>query len=260
MDYQTILSETRDSVCLLTMNTPQNLNALSDVTITELHSELDRLEKDDNVRVVIVTGAGKAFVAGADIAHMKDLSVEQARKFSADTNAVYEKIRHSRMVFIAAVNGYALGGGCEFAIACDLRLASEYARFGLPEVTLGILPGAGGTQRLTRLVGQQRTMELVLSGDPIKAAEALAIGLVSRVLPAAELLPAAYELAARITKNPPLAVYYAKQCIRQSDESSLSAGLAYENAMFSLCFDTADQKEGMAAFLEKRPPKYQSGF
>ena len=260
MEYKTIPLELKDKICQLTMNNPETLNALSDLTLKELSDALDRIEEDNSVRVVIVTGAGKAFVAGADIAYMAKLTPEQACKFSRDTGAVYEKIAASQKVFIAAVNGFALGGGCEFALACDLLIASEKARFGLPEVSLGILPGGGGTQRLPRLIGGQRAKEMILTGRTVKAQEALEIGLVCKVVAPEELMPCAYETAQAILKNAPLAVKYARECVQQSEELTLDAGIEYENTMFGLCFATEDQREGMAAFLEKRAPEFQNGF
>lgn len=260
MEYRTILTDVKEGICLLTMNNPQTLNALSDVTIGELQDFLAHIEEDNSVRVVIITGTGKAFVAGADISYMKDLAAEEACRFARDTGEVYARIAASRKVFIAAVNGFALGGGCEFALACDLRIASEFARFGLPEVGLGILPGGGGTQRLPRLVGTQKAMEMILTGKTIKAQEALEIGLVCRVVPAEDLLASAYETAKQILKNAPLAVKYARDCIRQSEELTLGAGIEYENAKFGLCFAAPDQREGMFAFLEKREARFRPGF
>ena len=260
MNYTTILLEAGDGICLLTMNNPKTLNAMSDVTIAELSAAMDEIEQDNRIRVVVVTGAGKSFIAGADVSYMRSLNAEQAREYARNTTDVYDKIRDSKKVFIAAVNGYAFGGGCEFALACDLCIASENARFGQPEVSLGILPGGGGTQRLSRLVGTQKAMELILTGSIITADEALRIGLVCEVVPAGDLMDRAFEMARRILKNAPLAVKYARECIRQSEALTLSAGNEYENAMFGPCFATTDQKEGMAAFLEKRGAKFQSGF
>ncbi len=242
------------------MNAPKTLNALSDVTIRELSQALDRIDADDSVRAVVVTGSGKAFVAGADIAYMARLTPEEARAFARDTTDLYARIAASRNVYIAAVNGFALGGGCELALACDLRLASDLARFGLPEVGLGILPGGGGTQRLPRAVGAQKAMEMILTGEAIRAEEALAMGLVCRTVPPDDLLPRAHELARRILKNAPLAVKYARECIQRSEAMDLEAGIEYENAMFGLCFATPDQREGMSAFLEKREAQFQAGF
>lgn len=260
MQYQTILAEAKDGISLIIMNNPNTLNSLSDVTLKELADAIDAIERDASIRAVIVTGAGRAFIAGADIAYMSTLTPEQARRFSRDTSALYNKIAASKKVYIAAVNGYALGGGCEFALACDLLIASENAKFGLPEVSLGILPGGGGTQKLSRLVGIQRAKEMILTGCPINAQEALQIGLICRMVKREELLTCAYDMAKKILKNAPLAVKYARECIQQSEELTLSAGIEYENAMFGLCFAAPDQKEGMAAFLEKREPEFQSGF
>lgn len=256
MTYKTIAVESHDGVCLLTMNRPEVLNALSGEVICELNEALAQLERNQDIRVVILTGAGKAFVAGADIAYMERLSAEQARIFACDTDAVYEKIRRSSKIFIAAVNGFALGGGCELALACDLCLASERAKFGLPEVGLGILPGGGGTQRLSLRVGEQKAKEMILTGQQIKADEALRIGLILQVTSSDSLLDEAYALARRILKNAPLAVSYAKACIQRVQAPVLDPGIEYESLMFGLCFATADQREGMRAFLEKRPPEF----
>jgi enoyl-CoA hydratase len=260
MENDIVLLDVKGGVCLLTMNHPKTLNALSDVTIGALLAALDKIEGDDSIRVVIFTGSGKSFVAGADIAYMANMTAEEGREFSRYSNRVNTRIAASDKIFIAAVNGYALGGGCEIALSCDLIIASEYARFGLPEVSLGIVPGAGGTQRLPRLVGIQKAAEMVLTGLPVKAQEALEIGLVCRVVPADQLLDCAREIAAKILKNAPLAVKYAKKCLRQSRELTLAAGLEYENTMFGLCFATPGQKEGMAAFLEKREARFQPGL
>ncbi len=260
MNYRTVLVETNDQICIIKLNNPASLNALSDIMIDELSDLLDELEKKNEIRIIIFTGEGKAFIAGGDIAYMSGLSAEAARKYAEDTTNLYVKMRKSNKIFIAAINGYALGGGCEFALACDLRLASEYAKFGLPEVSLGVIPGGGGTQRLPRLVGTQKALELILTGEIIGADEALKIGLITQVVPKDELMPAALVLAKKITKNAPLAVKYARECIRQSEELTLSAGIEYENTMFGLCFAAEDQHEGMTAFLEKREAKFSKGF
>jgi enoyl-CoA hydratase len=260
MEYQTLLVEIKGQIGVITMNRPSALNALSDLTIRELTDAVCAFEENDTVRVVIITGAGKAFVAGADISYMACLPPEEARVFARDTTDLYARIGASRNVYIAAVNGFALGGGCEFALACDLRIASENARFGLPEVGLGILPGGGGTQRLTRLVGTQKAKEMILTGDAIKADVAQNIGLVCKTVAADELLPAAFDLAQRILKNPTLSVKYARECIQRSEELDLPTGIEFENALFGLCFATPDQREGMAAFLEKRKPVFKTGF
>lgn len=254
----TTLKVVRDAgVAWITLDHPDTLNALSGTTVEELSHAVKELEEDAVVRVVVVTGAGKAFAAGADIAYMSRLTPEEARRFSADTSRIYEQIRTSQKVYIAAVNGFALGGGCELALACDLCIASERAKFGLPEVSLGILPGGGGTQRLSLRVGAQRAKAMILTGDPIRAAEALEMGLVLQVVPAEELVSAARALAERILKNAPLAVRYAKECIQCSERTVLAAGIEQENLLFGLCFAVPDQREGMSAFLEKRPPHFQ---
>ncbi len=261
MEYKNILlSSPEEGVMQITMNRPKALNAFSGQTVEELMHAVNTIEEDDTIRVVVVTGAGKAFVAGADMGYMAKLSAEEARVFAADTTDIYEKIGYSKKVYIAAVNGFALGAGCEFSLACDLCLASEHARFGLPEVGLGILPGGGGTQRLTLRVGSQRAKEMILTGDHIRAAEALEIGLVLRVVPADDLLTEAFALAKRIVKNPPLAVKYAKECVQFIENGSLLPGISHENTLFGLCFATPDQREGMAAFLEKRKAVFQKTF
>lgn len=261
MEYHTLQIDVPGTgIAQITFNRPETLNALSGETIRELSDAVGKLDEDDSVRAVMLTGAGKAFVAGADIAYMSGLSADQARAFSRETDAIYERIGRSKKIYIAAVNGFALGGGCELALACDLCIASEYAKFGLPEVGLGILPGGGGTQRLRLRVGAQKAKEMILTGEHIRAAEALEIGLVLQVVPAAELMAEACALAGRILKNAPLAVTYAKECIQFSEGVTLSPGVAHENTLFGLCFAAPDQHEGMAAFLEKRRPNFQQTF
>lgn len=254
--YETILLDVESGIGCITINHPKTLNALSEQIVEEFSDAMATLEADDSVRVVIVTGTGKAFVAGADIAVMAPFSPEQARRFAATTNGLCRRMKASKKVYIAAVNGFALGGGCELMLGCDICIAAENAKLGLPEVSLGVLPGGGGTQRMTRLVGTKKALELILTADRISAQEALEIGLINRVVPAEELLPYTREMAGRIMKNAPLAVQYAKECVHQSDMMDLEAGLDFENTMFGLCFATADQKEGMGAFLEKRPPNF----
>ena len=256
MTYQTIKTEVHENLCILTMDNPKSLNALSNLTFSEIEHAIDEIDKNDSIKVVIVTGEGKAFIAGADIAHMANQTPDEAKKFSELNAHVYRKIERSSKVYIAAINGFALGGGCEFALACDMRIASDRAKIGLPEVGLGILPGGGGTQRLPNLVGLAKAKELIFTGDILRAEEALSIGLVNHAVPADELMEFSKNLAARIIKNASQAVSYAKACIQYSAESDLDTGVIYENAMFGLCFATADQKEGMAAFLEKREAKF----
>lgn len=256
-EYELVRMEKSKGICIITMDSQKNLNALSQQMLTELLMAVKELEAEQDNRIVILTGVGKAFAAGADIAGMSQMTSKEAGAFSAYTVCLYQHIRNSSKVYIAAVNGYAFGGGCELALACDLRISAEKARFALPEVGLGIIPGGLGTQRLSRLIGLQKATELILTGDNVSAATALELGLVLEVTAADQLIDRARELAARIMKNAPVAVSYAKKCIRQSEDMSLAAGIEFENAMFGLCFDTADQKEGMAAFLEKRVPEYQ---
>lgn len=257
MIYKTIELRKEDSIVILTMNSPQTLNALSGETIDELAKAVDYIEQDEDVRVVIVTGNGKAFVAGADIAYMQSLTPFEAIDFSRDTTRIYDKIGNSKKIYIGAINGFALGGGCEFALALDIRIASEKAKFGLPEASLGILPGGGGTQRLTRLIGRAKALELMITCDYIKAEEALALGLVNALAPAEQLMDEAMTTARKILKNAPKAVALIKECVKRTDEGTLAEGIEFEKNMFGLCFATADQKEGMAAFIEKRQPVYK---
>lgn len=257
MEFKTILLEKKGNVTILTMNNPQKLNALTSETIIELGIALDEIENNEEIRAVIVTGNGKAFVAGADITYMKSLSAYEAIRYSRDTTDVYTKMTTSRKVFIGAINGFALGGGCEMALACDIRIANDRARFGLPEVGLGIIPGGGGTQRLPKLVGTAKAKELILTGGSIKAEEALMLGLISKLVSPDMLMDTALEMAMKIAKNAPVAVEYAKECVNKSEEMTLESGIEFERKMFGLCFATADQKEGMSAFIEKRAAAFK---
>jgi len=258
MEYNRILLEKRGGIAVISLNDPDKLNAFSVETLRELLCVVRELETDAAVRVVIVTGVGKAFVAGADIGHMRGLNALEAIEYATDTTDVYDVIGRSKKVYIAAVNGFALGGGAEFALACDIRVASAKAKFGLPEVSLGILPGGGGTQRLPRLVGSAKAMELILTGKIIAADEALRIGLVNQVTEPEALMDTAFDMAAAIVKNAPIAVALAKECIVQSGQLPLEEGIGFEKKLFGLCFSTEDQKEGMAAFEEKRSPRFQN--
>lgn len=251
MIYKNFIVDMEDGVALVRINRPEALNALTTELLLELDTVIDAVEASD-ASVVILTGVGKAFVAGADIAEMKDLGPEAGRDFGALGSRIFRRLEQLRLPVIAAVNGYALGGGCELAMACDIRIASDKAKFGQPEVGLGIIPGFSGTQRLPRLVGVSKAKELIFTGDVLSAAEALTIGLVSRVVVPETLLPTCRELAARIRKNAPLAVRYAKAAIEGGLDSTVDTGMALERDLFGLCFATSDQKEGMAALLEKR--------
>ena len=244
--------EQRGPIGVLTMNRPEALNALNEQVLRDLNAALDAVAANDEVLVVILTGAGRSFVAGADIGQMKDLTPVQAKKFGSYGNQVFLKLENFPKPVIAAVNGFALGGGCELSMACDIRLASEKAKFGQPEVGLGITPGFGGTQRLARLVGPGMAKQLIYTAKNIKADEALRIGLVNAVYPAQELLPAAEKLAGTIAKNAPIAVRACKKAINDGLQVDMDRAVTIEEKLFGSCFETADQKEGMGAFLEKR--------
>jgi enoyl-CoA hydratase len=259
--YDTIRVEVVDLVATITISRETALNALSSKVIAELTTVTGELEVADDVRAVIVTGAGdKAFVAGADIAEMVDMTPVQAAAFSEMGGALGASIESSSKPYIAAVNGFALGGGCELALACDFIYAADTARFGQPEVTLGVIPGFGGTQRLARRVGVAKAKELCMTGDMIDAAEALRIGLADAVVPAAELAAKARAIATKIAANGPLAVAECKRLVHLGQSTTLEHALALEQRSFGLLFGTDDQKEGMAAFLTKpkrRRPQFQ---
>lgn len=257
MAYETLLYEKRDGVGYVTLNRPEKLNALNNQVVEELDACFLAIQKDAEVRVVIVTGAGqKAFVAGADIKELAEKAPLQGKEFSLRGQRVFNSIENLGKPVIAAVNGYALGGGCELALACTLRIASETARFGQPEVKLGIIPGYGGTQRLARLVGKGRALELILAGDPVSAQEAYRIGLVNQVVPAEGLTAAAEDLARKIVANAPVAVSLAMEAVNHGLEMTQKEGQFLEATLFALCCTTADMKEGTRAFLEKRPAKF----
>ena len=255
--YNNLLYVTGNGIGLITLNRPQALNALNAEMLTELNGLLDSIALDPGVKVVIVTGSGdKSFVAGADIAEMRAMSAMEGRNFGKFGQSVFAKLENLPQPVIAAVNGFALGGGCELALACDIRLASEKARFGQPEVGLGIIPGFGGTQRLPRLIGKGRAKELLYTGDVIDAQEAYRLGLVNKVAAPAELLSAARALAEKIISRAEVAVKLCKAAVNQGLEVDLASGAAYEAEAFGLCFATADQTEGMSAFIEKRKPGF----
>lgn len=259
MSFQNLLLEQPEpGVYLLTLNRPQALNALNAATLEELLRAIAQVAGDAGARVLLLTGAGeKAFVAGADISEMQGLSAGQALDFSAAGLRVMHALEALPVPAIALVNGYALGGGCELAMACDWIIASERAVFGQPEVNLGIPPGFGGTQRLTRLVGRARALELVTTARQVKADEALAIGLVTRVVAAAELRDAGLAVARSIAGKAPVAVRLAKQAVQRGQDLDLANACAHESGLFALAFATADQKEGMRAFVEKRAPRFR---
>jgi enoyl-CoA hydratase len=255
LDYVRV--EREDGIAVLTIDRQEKLNALDPQVTEEIGQALLELEAE-GPRAIIVTGAGeRSFVAGADISAMRVMSPLEAKRFSEIGHAAMALLDRSPVPTIAAVNGYALGGGCEVAIACDLRIAAENATFGFPEVTLGILPGMGGTQRLPRLVGPAFAKELILTGRRIGAREAREIGLVNRVVPQGEALKAARELAAEIAANGPLAVRHAKAATNQALDVDLVSGLGYEADQFALLFATEDAREGMEAFAERRKPEFE---
>jgi enoyl-CoA hydratase len=257
MTYQNILVETRGAVGLITLNRPQALNALCDALVRDLGSVLDAFERDDAIGVVVLTGSEKAFAAGADIKEMASKSFVDCYLQDFITDG-WERITTCRKPIIAAVAGFALGGGCEVAMMCDTIIAAESAKFGQPEITLAIIPGAGGTQRLTRAVGKAKAMEMVLSGRMIDAAEAERSGLVSRVVANDKLLEEAMKLADKIAAQSRPAVLAAKEAVNRAFESMLAEGVRFERRLFYAMFATEDQKEGMAAFVEKRKPQFKN--
>ena len=243
-------------IATLTVNRPDKLNALNDALITELGQAIDEVIRRDDVGGVILTGAGRAFVAGADIAELATQGPIAGKQRALAGQAVFTRFSRSPKPVIAAVNGFALGGGCELAMACHLRLASEHAKFGQPEVKLGIVPGYGGTQRLARLVGRGRALQLLLTGETIDANEAYRIGLVNRVVPAAELLSAARKMLEQMLANGPLALALCVEAVDRGLEMPLEEGLMLEANHFGLLASTSDMSEGMRAFLEKRAPAF----
>jgi enoyl-CoA hydratase len=253
-----VIVEKVDRIAWITLNRPEKLNALNNEVLKQLELVFADLEQDSEVGVVVVTGSGeKAFVAGADIGELKSLDTAGARVQALRGQAVFQRIEAMPKPVIAAVNGFALGGGCELALACHIRIASENARFGLPEVSLGIIPGYGGTQRLARLVGKGVALDLILSGELTPAADALRMGLVSRVVPLAELRATAEKLARTILTRGPLALRSALAAVNEGLEMSQEQGLQYEASLFGLLAATQDMQEGMAAFLEKRQAAFE---
>lgn len=255
MPYELILTETRARVGLITLNRPQAMNALNNPLMHEVMDALETFDEDDSIGATVITGNEKAFAAGADIKEMAEQSFEQMR--DRDHVAVFDRIRAIRKPVIAAVSGWALGAGCEVALACDMIVASETAKFGQPEITIGVIPGAGGTQRLTRAVGKAIAMEMILNDRRLTAQEAYQFGLVNRVVPAAAYLEEALKLAEEIASRAPFAVRAAKKMVNQAFERTLADGLAAEKQEFYDLFATEDQKEGMRAFMEKRKPAWK---
>ncbi len=257
MAYETLLVETRDHVGLIRLNRPEARNALNDALMTELGEALRRFDADDSIGAIVLTGDDKAFAAGADIVEMREKTF--ADVFREDfITARWEAIQSVRKPVIAAVAGYALGGGCELAMSCDFILAADTARFGLPEINLGVIPGAGGTQRLARFIGKSKAMEMVLTGRFMNADEAERCGLASRISPADDLVDEAVRAAAKIAEKSMIATMAAKESVNRAYETTLSEGVRFERRMLHALFATEDQSEGMAAFVEKRAPQFRN--
>jgi enoyl-CoA hydratase len=256
MSYQQIIMERRGRVGVIRLNRPQALNALNAALMGELNAAIDVFEADDAIGCMVITGSPKAFAAGADIKEMADQSF--ADVYFGDFTAAWHRVAQARKPVIAAVAGYALGGGCELAQQCDLIIAADDARFGQPEIKLGIIPGIGGTQRLTHAVGKAKAMDLILTGRMMDAAEAERCGLVARVVPAASLLDEAFKVAETIAAMSLPSVLAAKEAVNRAFESSLAEGIRFERRIFHALFATKDRKEGMHAFIEKRPPKFEN--
>jgi enoyl-CoA hydratase/carnithine racemase len=258
LTLENVLYEKKGATAYVTVNRPKVLNALNQRTWADLRTAFEDARDDAAVRGVIVTGAGdKAFIAGADISELASLTAVGAEDSTRDGQAVLDLIENLGKPVIAAVNGFALGGGCETAMACTIRVASEHAKFGQPEVKLGIIPGAGGTQRLPRLVGKGRALKLILSGEIISAQEAYRIGLVNEVVPSADLITRAEAILAEINSNAPLAVKFSLEAVNQGLETSQSEGLLLEASLFAICAASEDKREGTSAFLQKRAPQFQ---
>jgi len=257
MSFENLLLESDRGVAVLTINRPRVLNAMDQLTLDELDRAFTKLFADEAVRAIILTGAGeKSFAAGGDISGLLKLDPLAARRMALQVQKTFSVIEKGPKPVIAAVNGFALGGGCELALCCDIRLASEMASFGQPEINIGILPGFGGSQRLPRLVGKGRAKEMLFTGDRIDAAEAFRIGLVNRVVPADQLLTEARRLAEKMAAKGRVALQLNKQAVENGLEMDFDRACAYEAELFALAFATEDQKEGMSAFLEKRPPRF----
>ncbi|HVJ48530.1 enoyl-CoA hydratase-related protein [Desulfitobacterium sp.] len=258
MEYENLILEYQDHIAILKINRPKALNALNTATLHELSEAFSQIAQDASVRVVLLTGGGeKAFVAGADIAEMRDMNTQQARRFSQLGHRVMNQIENLPQPVIAVINGFALGGGTELTMACDLRLAGEKAKFGQPEVTLGLLAGFGGTQRLARLVGSGRASEILFTGDILDAQEAYRIGLVNRVYTQEDLMSQALTLAQKISSRAPSGVQLTKSAIQKGQNMDIVTGQDYEAEVFGQLFSTQDQKEGCSAFLEKRQANFR---
>jgi len=258
MAFQTLDLQIGEGIATITLNRPKALNALNQAMVEELGRAVEQVRDDPAVRVVVITGAGdKAFAAGADLTEFKGMSAIDGWMLTQRLQRLYLEIERLPKPVIAAVNGFALGGGCELMMACDIAYASDRARIGQPEINLGIIPGAGGTQRLARLIGKQRAKELVLTGEMIGAQDAWNLGLLNRVVPSDQLLPEVRKLAEKLASKGAVALKAAKEAIEEGYDAGLDAGLANEGKLFGLCFGTEDKVEGINAFLEKRPPQFK---
>ncbi len=257
MANKSVTVETRGRVGLITLSRPKALNALNAALISDLNQALDRFEDDDDIAAIVVTGSERAFAAGADVTEMQDKTFADVMRH--DFIAPWERITRCRKPVVAAVAGYALGGGCELAMMCDVIIAADSAKFGQPEITLGTIPGSGGTQRLTRAVGKAKAMEMILTGRMMDAEEAERAGLVSRVVPAAEVVDEAIKVAERIADMSVPVVAMAKEAVNRAFETTLAEGVRFERRLFQSTFATEDRKEGMAAFTEKRQPAFKNG-
>lgn len=259
MELNNVILEKNDHLAIVTINRPKALNALNSETLKDLDTVIADLENDSNIYTVILTGAGeKAFVVGADISEMKDLNEEEGQAFGTLGNNVFRRLENLDKPVIAAISGFALGGGCELAMACDIRIASEKAKFAQPEVGLGITPGFGGTQRLPRIVGEGKAKELIYTCDIVKADEALRIGLVNKVVPLENLMEEAKTMASKIIANAPIAVKLCKDAINRGTQVDMDKAIAIEAEDFGKCFLSEDQTEGMTAFMEKRAKNFQN--
>lgn len=258
--YQTVRYEKKDRIGIATINRPEALNALNSQVIADLEALISEVEKDTELRAFILTGEGRSFVAGADIGEQKPMDVAQGRKWGQRGSALFRRIEKLEIPTIAAVNGFALGGGCEISMSCDIRICSDNAVFGQPEVGLGITPGFGGTQRLARLVGAGMAKQMIYTARNIKADEALRIGLVNAVYTQEELLPAAEKMAAGIAKNAPIAVRNCKKAINEGLDMDMDEAIVLEEKLFGACFETEDQRYGMAFFLDKNKEKVKEPF
>lgn len=257
MNYTKLIVDVKDKICTVKINNPEAMNALNSTILSELDAAFTEIAANEEVSVVIITGEGRAFVAGADISQMSKMNATEGKAFGVQGSAVFRKIENLDKPVIAAINGFALGGGCELAMACDIRIASNKAKIGQPETGLGITPGFSGTQRLPRIVGPGKAKEIIYTAKPITADEAYRIGLVNSVVEPEALMDAAYAMAKQIAKNAPIALKYSKEAINKGMQTDIDSAISLENDLFALCFSTEDQKEGMKAFFEKRPAEWK---